>query len=148
MQPRSSTPGFVSLVLAAVALALLTGGCATVEKDKRNNSLQAATYRHHTAIRWSYFDTAYGLLDPELRAAEPMPDLSGVRVTGYEVIRPLTLPDEDTANQLVLIDYLHEDTQVLRQVSDAQTWRWDAERETWWLHTGLPQFELPAARER
>ncbi|NKN33881.1 hypothetical protein [Marichromatium bheemlicum] len=148
MLPRPSRLHLIALILVGVTLAALTSGCASVEKDKRHNALQAATYRYHTAIRWSYFDTAYGLLDPELRAEEPMPDLSGIRVTGYEVIRPLTLPDENSAEQLVLIDYLHEDTQVLRQVSDAQTWRWDAERETWWLHSGLPDFERPASAIR
>jgi len=119
-------------------LALLAGGCVSVREDRRDNALQAATYRYHSAIRWGYFEAAQALMHPDQRATFSLPDYGNIRVTAYEVVQPLTNIDENTAVQVAVIDYVHQDTQVVRRVTDAQRWGWDEETRGWWLLTPLP----------
>lgn len=121
---------------------LLLAGCGAVEKDKRTNGLQAATHGYQSAIRWGYYETAFGYLHPDQRKDKAVPEsLEGLRLTGYDVVQPPVMQDEDSATQVVRIDYLHEDTQVVKQLVDRQVWRWDDKLESWWLHSGLPKFE-------
>jgi hypothetical protein len=51
------------------------------------------------------------------------------------------MQDDDTASQIVVIDYLFEDAQVVRRLTDRQVWRWDDQLKSWWLDSGLPRFE-------
>lgn len=119
-------------------LASLASGCLSVKEERRDNALQAATYRYHSAIRWGHFDAAQALRHPDQRADFTVPDYSNIRVTAYEVVQPLTKVDENTATQVALIDYVHQDTQVVRRVIDTQRWGWDEETRGWWLLTPLP----------
>lgn len=121
---------------------LLISGCATVEKDKRALALQAATNGYQSAIRWGYYETAFGYLHPDLRKGQSVPEgLKDLRLTGYDVVQPPTMQDEDTATQVVNIEYLYEDRQVVKQIADRQTWAWDDTLNSWWLKSGLPAFQ-------
>jgi hypothetical protein len=123
-------------------LAVLAAGCATVEKDKRAVALQAATHGYQSALRWGYYETAFGYLHPDLRKGMTVPEkLKDLRVTGYDVVQPPTLQDEGTATQIVSIDYLYEDRQVVKRVTDRQVWKWDEALDSWWLKSGLPNFQ-------
>ncbi len=132
---------FIAL-LALMTAATLMAGCATVEKDKRAIALQAATSGYQSAIRWGYYETAFGYLHPDLRKGKPLPDtLKDLRLTGYDVVQPPTLQDKETATQIVNIEYLYEDRQVVKRLTDRQVWKWDPKLESWWLQSGLPPFE-------
>ena len=136
-----SSPTGAGLMLALIA-PLLLGGCGSVKKDKLANELQSATSGYQSALRWGYYENAYAHLRPESRKNKPMPAvLEGLRLTGYDVVQPPSIKGNDTATQIVLIEYLHDDTQVVKKVTDRQLWRWDAAKKTWWLESGLPKFE-------
>jgi len=138
MSPKPRRTPMISVLVSAVLLA----GCATVEKDKRALALQAATNGYQSAIRWGYYETAFGYLHPDLRKDKPLPEgLKDVRLTGYDVVQPPTMQGDDTATQVVNIEYLHEDRQVVKQISDRQVWKWDDALDSWWLKSGLPTFE-------
>lgn len=138
MSPQSLRP----LMIPLLGALLLLPGCATVEKDKRALALQAATNGYQSAIRWGYYETAFGYLHPDLRKGKPLPEgLTDIRLTGYEVVQPPTMQDENTATQVVNIEYLYEDRQVVKRVSDRQVWTWDDELDSWWLKSGLPAFQ-------
>jgi hypothetical protein len=129
-------------LLCAIFAACLASGCGTVEKDKRAIGLQAATHGYQSALRWGYYETAYGFVHPDLRKDKPLNDLFiGLRLTGYDVVQPPTLQDKDSATQIVTIEYLHEDRQVVKRLSDRQLWRWDEKLDSWWLQSGLPTFD-------
>jgi len=49
--------------------------------------------------------------------------------------------DGERAEQLVRIQYVHEDEQRLRSVSDRQLWRYDTASGGWRLASGIPLFE-------
>lgn len=146
MSPQSlcplMIPRLIPRLIPLLGAALLLAGCATVEKDKRAVALQAATNGYQSAIRWGYYETAFGYLHPDLRKDKPVPErLKDLRLTGYDVVQPPTMQDEDTAIQVVNIDYLYEDRQVVKRVSDRQVWKWDDELDSWWLKSGLPAFQ-------
>lgn len=138
MSHQSLHPLTMPLLLGA----LLISGCATVEKDKRALALQAATNGYQSAIRWGYYETAFGYLHPDLRKGQSVPEgLKDLRLTGYDVVQPPTMQDENTATQVVNIEYLYEDRQVVKQIADRQTWTWDDTLNSWWLKSGLPAFQ-------
>lgn len=131
-----------SSLLCALLASLLLAGCGAVEKDKRAVGLQAATNGYQSALRWGYYETAYGFVHPDLRKGKTLdPLFEGLRLTGYDVAQPLTMQDKDSATQTVMIEYLYEDRQVVKRFSDRQLWRWDEKLDSWWLQSGLPKFE-------
>lgn len=119
---------------------LAVGGCGTIEKDKKANALEAALSTYAEAIRWGYFETAYSYVHPDERGEIPN-NLANVRVTGYEVLQAPLMTDEDSTEQVVRIEYVHRDVQRLRSLSDRQLWRYDKAKNSWWLHSGFPEFE-------
>lgn len=128
--------------LLALLVLLLSGldGCGRVKEDRKANALDAATRTYAEAIRWGYFPAAAGFLSPEVRGDVDFDALQNIRVTGYEVIQPPVIDSDDAAVQLVQIDYVLNDRQVLRSLTDRQVWRWDEAGASWWLHTSLPAF--------
>lgn len=125
---------------AAILTAGLAAGCGTIEKDKQALSLQAATAGYQSALRWGYYETAVGYLHPDQRQSQPAPSLTGIRVTGYDVVQPPIVREPGVATQIVAIEYLHEDRQVIERLTDRQTWRWDDNLQNWQLRSGLPGF--------
>ena len=131
-----------SVVAVALAAALLVG-CNPVKQDRMTDTLQNATNGYQNALRWGYYENAYGYIHPDRRGAALSPEtLEGLRLTGYDVIQPPVMNAEaETATQIVAIDYLYEDRQVVKQLKDRQLWRYDAEKKGWWLESGLPAFK-------
>jgi hypothetical protein len=135
------TRSSILLLLAVFLTGLSSGGCAVVEKDRRAVALQAATHGYQSALRWGYYETALGFLHPNQRETGELPEaFAELRVTGYDVTQPPIVQADDSAHQVVVIDYLFEDAQVVKQLTDRQVWRWDEVTNTWWLHSGLPRF--------
>ncbi len=103
--------------------------------------LEAATNAYQSALRWGDFESARGLLSPELRGDEELPQhLQDLRLTRYEVVQPPLIRADDRATQTVNIEYLFEYNQILRRLTDRQVWRWDEQEKVWWLQSGLPDF--------
>ena len=127
----------MALLLTAV---LALGGCSTIEKDKRANAMDAALTTYGEAIRWGYFETAYGFVHPDKRKPVPM-YLDNIRVTGYEVVQPPLMKGETSLDQIVRIEYVHKDMQRLRSLSDRQVWQYEKAANSWWLHSGVPRFK-------
>ena len=131
-----------SVVAVALAAAMLLG-CNPVKQDRMTDTLQNATNGYQNALRWGYYENAYGYIHPDRRGEALSPEtLEGLRLTGYDVIQPpLMNAEAETATQIVAIDYLYEDRQVVKQLKDRQLWRYDAEKKGWWLESGLPAFK-------
>ncbi|MBK1722403.1 hypothetical protein CKO23_09110 [Thiocystis violacea] len=128
--------------MALVALAAIAG-CSPVKKDKMAVTLQNATNAYQSALRWGYFENAFGFVDPAKRQDKDMPEaLEDIRLTGYDVVQaPVMKEDSNTALQIVKIEYLHQDRQVVKTLTDRQLWRYDEAEKKWWLESGLPKFE-------
>ncbi|MEA3275184.1 MAG: hypothetical protein U9Q81_07845 [Pseudomonadota bacterium] len=132
-------PSLPPLALCLTA-ALVVSGCGVVKEEKKTDALTAAVTSYGSAIRWGYYETAYGYVHPDERAEIPK-NIENVRATGYDVVQPPVMKDEHTAEQIARIEYLHRDVQRVRSLSDRQEWRYDADTNTWWLHSGVPEFK-------
>jgi hypothetical protein len=125
------------LVLAVSAL--LLDGCAT---DRRDDALQKVLDGYSTALRWDSIVAGATFIEPKLRSAHPLTKFeiaryAQMRVASYEVQG--TLPGTpDTYRQVVEIGLINRNTQTVRDITDKQTWRWDAKDKHWWLVSGLP----------
>jgi hypothetical protein len=141
IQPSSLNRTLVTLVLA-VLIAVLAGGCAAYKEDRKQDALEAATNAYQTALRWGYYETAIGYIHPDKRKVLEVPkELVNIRVTRYDVVQPPIPAGEGKVTQVVQIDYLHQDVQRMKSLSDRQEWRYDPETKTWWLYSGLPAFK-------
>ena len=140
MSASSPRHPVIALTLA-VLVATLAGGCATYREDRKQDALEAATNAYAAALRWGYYETAIGYLHPDKRKVVDVPkELPNIRVTRYDVVQPPIPSGEDIAVQVVQIDYLHQDVQRMKSLSDRQEWRYDPAIKTWWLNSGLPVF--------
>jgi hypothetical protein len=129
-----------AMVTAAVLVVTL-GGCGRVKQDRMASALYSATKGYQESIRWGYFDAAIGFLAPDERGDVDMDAFNNIRVTGYDVVQPAVITPQQTAVQLVRIDYVLQDEQRLKHLADRQEWRWDEHSGVWWLHSGLPKFD-------
>jgi hypothetical protein len=126
----------VLIFLAVLTLAACTSN--PVEKSKGETFKQ-----YETIIRWSQWDAAADFISLEYQAEHPitrleMDRLRLFRVTAYTVRSTATFDEGLTARQTVEIKMFNSQQAVERTVIDEQEWRWNAERERWLLHSGLP----------
>jgi hypothetical protein len=134
-------PRRLASTLAVLAALLWTSGCATYREDRKQESLEAATNAYAAALRWGYYETAVGYLHPEKRKVAEVPKiLKDIRVTRYDVVQPPIQTGKTETVQVVQIDYVHQDVQSVRSLTDRQTWRYEPEAKSWWLYSGLPAF--------
>ncbi|EQD36746.1 conserved hypothetical protein, secreted [mine drainage metagenome] len=126
------------LLVLALSTALLTG-CAT---NRRGDALQKALDGYSTALRWDSLVAGEAFIAPKLRSEHPLSKFeiaryAQLRVANYEVQG--TLPGTpNTYRQVVRIALINRNTQTVRNITDKQTWRWDAKDKHWWLVSGLP----------
>ena len=134
--PMSSS---TTALLFCLGVTILVPGCGTVEKERKSKGLEAAANGYGKAIRWGYYESAYGYVHPTHRV-KPSADLGNVRVTSYQVVQPPILRNGASAEQVVHLEYVLADEQVVRRLTLRQDWRYDEQARTWWLHSAPPDF--------
>jgi len=128
-----------ALLLAVVAL--LLAACGAAGGTRKTDPMT----EYGAAVRWNDFDQAWMYVDPAVRAERPLSDLERsrfrqVQVTGYDVRATHMTPDGLHLEQVVEIRLVNVNTQVERTLTDHQTWTYDPVVKTWWLTSGLPDF--------
>ena len=130
------------LALLMALILLVIAGCGQVQREKKTRGLEAATTAYGNALRWGYPETAWNYLAPAVRGGLSPEQLAlkHIRVTGYEVVQPALLVDEEQeqAEQEVRIDYVRHDTQVVRSLNDHQRWRYEESSGGWRLVSDPP----------
>lgn len=121
---------------------LLLSGCAT---DKRNDSLTHTMIAYANAVRWDGFEAAEQFVDPKVREAHPITDLDRARfkqvqVNDYDDGNGPVPSGENEVRQNVHISVTNVHTQSVRTIVDRQLWRYDPEKNKWWLETGIPNL--------
>ncbi len=125
-----------------LSTALLLSGCAT---DKRSDALSHTLLEYANALRWDGFETAQQFVDPKVREAHPLTDLQlarykQVQVSGYDDGNGAIPGGENEVRQIVQITLTNVHTQSARTIVDHQVWHYDAEKNHWWLESGLPDI--------
>ena len=128
---------FTVFVLACLALA----GCAST--NKQDDSLEFSLQQYEKIIRWSQWDGAVDFLAPEYIENNTvtrldMDRLRLFRVTAYVLRSSTPFDDGMGLYQTLEIRMFNKNRAVERTFIDQQEWRYNSERERWFLHTGLP----------
>ena len=130
---------FATLFFALLFAATL-GACATPQKQK---DLDATLMAYEKVIRWAEWDAAYGFLDPEYLAENPvtrldMDRLRLFRVSNYTIRSATPINEGNGLLQTVEIRMFNRNQATERVVLDQQEWHFDEVAERWMLHSGLP----------
>lgn len=129
---------FVSVLIMTVVLI----GCATISEQSRMTQFEKISKRYKELILLSEFESAYKFGGTEnMLADENLDALKNIKVTDYDLKRYHISNDKLEINQSVEIEYHFLDTYKVRIILDKQIWKYDEEKETWILQTGLPRFE-------
>jgi hypothetical protein len=126
--------------LVILGLAALLSACP---KTKEESELSDTLLRYDTVIRWAQWDAAVDFLAPEYQEEHPVTrlDLDRLRlfkVTQYTVRSAVPVDEGDGLLQEVEIRMFNKNRAREVSVIDEQYWKYDKERERWYLHTGLP----------
>jgi hypothetical protein len=132
-------------ILSLVALLIFTTACQTLGEHKRADTLESTLKHYEAAVRWTSGSQLYSFLPPDESRKNPVinPDSKNVRVTHYEIVQGPSIlgENEDRAVQTAIIQYVLQDTQVVRELTDAQDWHYDEEAESWYLYSPIPVFK-------
>jgi hypothetical protein len=131
---------FASLLF--VLLAMLLAGCAS---DRRQQALTQTLHQYGATLRWGDFASAQQFLEPAYREAHPISSIdtsryAQVRVSMYDDGQGPVPGEENEVRQIVQIGLINNNTQAERTVIDRQVWRYDPEKNKWWLTSGLPNI--------
>jgi len=127
-------------IILAVALALLVG-CKSIGEHKQADALQEVLRNYEAAIRWGSLAQTRAFLTPEQRDTASFEVPKDLRVTHYEVVQGPAMLGRDRAVQTAIVQYVFEDSQVVRELTDSQLWIYDTAGEAWYLSSPLPVFK-------
>lgn len=128
------------IIAMAAVFALLVSACG----GGQQNALVAAQNAYAGAIRWGEFESAWARVDPEYREQHPLSELelqrfAQIQISSYRDLDETVLEDGSPA-RLIEIGVINKHTQAERTIRYREEWRWDQEKKTWWVRTGLPDF--------
>jgi hypothetical protein len=122
---------------------LLLSGCAT---DKRSDTLTRTMIAYGNAVRWDGFEAAEQFVDPKVREAHPLTDLDRerfkqVQVSDYDDGNGPVPVSQNEVRQTAQISLTNVHTQAVRTIVDHQLWRYDPDKNHWWLESGIPDIQ-------
>ena len=132
------------LALPALIALLALAGLPRAEAAGSSRKLEQAQVVFSSAMRWSDYEAAWQMVDPEVRAAKPLTDLElerykQLQVSSYREGGNGELEDGTIARS-VEIGVINRHTQAERMVRYQERWRWDPKAKRWWQMAGLPDF--------
>lgn len=128
--------------LVVLGLVLLIAGCAT---QRRSKELTRTLSSYHAALRWGTFAQAEAFVDPAWRKTHPLSQLkrgryAPVRVSDYNDDAGPVAVNKTEVRQTVQIRIINRNTESERSIIDHQVWRYDTDKDHWWLESGLPDI--------
>lgn len=123
--------------LSLLMLAACTGG------NKMTRERQEAMDAWEQRVRWSAYQTLVDFIHPDYLAENPVSQLDvdrleQFRTTEYRLRQVLMEPDGNGIERLVRIRLYHVHTARERVIDHREVWRYDEERGSWLMHSGLP----------
>jgi hypothetical protein len=138
-----SDRGGPCLLFWVLAMGLVLAACGP-SASKRKQNLDDTLSRYASAIRWGDFAGATSFLDPHIDKSKlptrlDMARYENLRISAY-VPQPIQPgPDENSIVQNVRISFYNRFTNRERSIIDHQQWRYDEEKQRWYLTSGLPK---------
>ena len=124
-------------------LVLLVVGCVSVSEIKRMDKFEQIANAYELSIRWSDFEMASSFLkdqeDPEIGAQ--LENLKQFNVTAYTIKRFVPAADKSRVLIIAEVQYFKKSGLIVKNYSHRQLWQYDADKENWYLTSGLPELE-------
>lgn len=135
---------FVRIVVAALLFMTVGVVMAAGPSRAQRNKLADLQNIYAAALRWSDFEGASTLLDPEYQQANPLTDLKlerykQIQVTGYRELGS-NEQNDGTVVRDIDMSVINRNTQVERTLRYREKWRWDKQAKRWWVTGGLPDL--------
>ena len=127
------------VILFSLLLWSLTG-CQTLGEKHQADVLLETLRKYEAALRWGSMQQAQSFASADIAKFSPT-RRNDIRIIHYEVVQGPAQVSEVKALQTVLIQYVHESSQSVRELLDQQVWQYDAETQTWALQSPLPDFK-------
>lgn len=122
--------------------ALILIGCATMEKDKRMETLSITTDHYKSSIRWGLYENANNLREASGdKDSSNIERLKKIKVTAYKSLYRDVSEDGTEAKDVIEIKYYHTDYMIEKTIIDKQLWKYHSDTKTWHLQGGLPEFK-------
>ncbi len=128
--------------LAITCLLLTACQVASIAERSEANKLRDTLNAYEAVVRWGSLDQAYGFLTADLAAQSTVPPgLDNIRVTGYELLSGPRKLSPHKVTQSVAIDYVLQDQQVVRRITDRQIWTYSEAVGKWERANPIPPLQ-------
>ncbi|HCQ45557.1 hypothetical protein [Stenotrophomonas rhizophila] len=137
-----------TIQILLLALLALTSVNALAAKEKLTRKqrveLEKTQVAYASTIRWGTTEEALPYLDPEYTREHPLTDLElrryeQVKISSYRAGDNVNMPDGRVGRPAV-VGVINLNTQMQREVTVKEIWRWDAEDKRWLQANGLPDL--------
>ena len=125
----------------SVLLLLLLVGCASLSKANNYTLFQEVHRAYRMAIRDSDFKAANLAVAPAAKKDDSdFKSYMDIKIARYKIIKSTMNDEGSEVRQEVEIQYYRKNRPVVKYLWDNQLWRYQADKSTWFLQTGLPVF--------
>ena len=121
----------------------MLAGCLANPMARVNEGKLKDTLRlYEGTVRWGSLDRIYAFLRPEDQENVKIPPgLNNVRVMSYEAALAPVPIRENRYQHTAAIQYVLQDRQVVKTITDLQIWELDTESKKWYRVNPIPPFE-------
>ncbi|MEL0585724.1 MAG: asparagine synthetase [Candidatus Thiodiazotropha sp. (ex. Lucinoma kazani)] len=127
------------LLILLFMLSMLSA-CQTLGERQRAQSLQDILRSYEATMRWSSGQQAAKFKLAEHADTTVKPVRKDIKVTHYEVVQGPSMLGDKRAVQIAVIQYVFQDSQIVKEITDQQEWLYDEEKEIWYLNSPVPDF--------
>ncbi|MES9992538.1 MAG: asparagine synthetase [Candidatus Thiodiazotropha sp.] len=128
------------LLFAAFLISLMTA-CQTLGERQRSQLLEDTLRSYEATLRWSSGLHAAKFTQTQQEVTDTKQQRKDIRITHYEVVQGPTMLGDQRAVQTAVIQYVLQENQVVREITDQQVWLYDETKEKWYLNSQVPEFK-------
>lgn len=129
-------------LLALTSVSAFAGEQKTTKKQRKQ--LEETQVKYDSTMRWGTVEDMLPYLDPAYAKEHPLTDLElrrfeQVKISSYRAGDNVNMPDGKVGRPAV-VGVINLNTQMQREVTVKEIWRWDAEDKRWLQANGLPDL--------
>jgi len=133
----------MKIILRMIVMIGLAGLLAGCPQSKEQKDLTKTLEQYEVIVRWAQWDAAADFVAAEYLEEHPITRLELdrlrlFRVTQYILRSSTGVDDGKGLIQVVELRIFNKNQARERTIIDEQYWKFDEERERWYLHSGLP----------
>jgi uncharacterized lipoprotein len=124
-----------------ICLVVGLAGCVPSTLKTSESKLRDTLRLYESTVRWGQIERIYSFLKPEMSEGLAIPEnLRNVRVTSYETLSGPAPVSETRWLNTVVIQYVMEDSQVVKTLTDEQVWEQVGGEGGWYRANPIPAF--------